>query len=342
MSDAPHIAGDGAAGIDRPPEMPVPDRLNTGLVLLVTCLAATLLWLGSQATAWYAVLAVGVVFSYVMLTGYALLHEATHDNLHSTPRGNYWLGVATGLLFPAPFSLIHYTHRNHHKYNRTDREMFDLYYPTDNRVLKYAQWYCILCGLFWPLVPLGAVLFAVWPGLLQSRMVREADSARGLYYVSRVPPEVVRAVRRETVLIVLAFVGLFWALDLRWLNTLALYACFSFNWSTRQYITHAFTPRDVVEGAFNLRHNRLMSWLLLHGEWDLNHHRRPDVSWYYLPRLSPPDEPRISYCRQYWRQWLGPIPATEPAPTPQEEPAPQEAPTLAGNRAPLAVGAERR
>ena len=93
-----------------------------------------------------------------------------------------------------------------------------------------------------------------------------------------------------------------------------LYACFSFNWSTRQYVGHAFTRRDVVEGAWNLRHNRVMSWVLLHGEWDLNHHRRPDVPWYYLPRLSPPGEPRTGYVRQYWRLWRGPRLVTEPAP----------------------------
>jgi fatty acid desaturase len=115
-------------------------------------------------------------------------------------------------------------------------------------------------------------------------------------------------------LIAAFFAGLFWLLELRWQNTLVLYACFAFNWSTRQYIGHAFSSRDVVEGAWNLRHSRVMSWLLLHGEWDLNHHRRPDVSWYYLPRLSPASEPRPSYVRQYWRMWLGPRPAVEPAP----------------------------
>jgi hypothetical protein len=57
-----------------------------------------------------------------------------------------------------------------------------------------------------------------------------------------------------------------------------------------------------------------MTWILLHGEWDLNHHRHPEVPWYFLPRLSPPDEPRMSYMRQYFRQWQGPRPNVEPAP----------------------------
>ena len=109
------------------------------------------------------------------------------------------------------------------------------------------------------------------------------------------------------------FAAIFWLLDLRWQNTMVLYACFAFNWSTRQYVGHAYTHRDVIEGAWNLRHNRLMSWLLLHGEYDLNHHRRPDVPWYYLPSL-PSDAPRPSYVRQYWRLWRGPRLATEPAP----------------------------
>ena len=110
------------------------------------------------------------------------------------------------------------------------------------------------------------------------------------------------------------FAALFLLLGLRWSSVLLMYACFSFNWSTRQYVGHAFSPRDVIEGAWNLKHNALMSWILLHGEYDLNHHRRPEVSWYYLPRLSEADEPRPSYLWQYGRQWLGPRPATEPAP----------------------------
>ena len=51
-------------------------------------------------------MASGVVFSYLLLTDYALLHEAAHANLQSHPRRNYWLGFLTGLLFPIPFSMI--------------------------------------------------------------------------------------------------------------------------------------------------------------------------------------------------------------------------------------------
>jgi fatty acid desaturase len=301
--------------------MPILDRLNLALVVLVLTGCVALLWLGSQMTTWYWLLLVGALFSYLMLTNYALLHEASHGNLSSGRRLNYALGVVTGLLFPIPFRLMRTTHQNHHHHNRTDHEMFDLYYPHDNRALKWAQWYCLLCGLFWPLVPLGAVLFSLCPGLLRWQMVKKAGPARGMAIVANLERGAVRAMRLELLLIVAFFAGLFWLLELRWQSTLVLYACFSLNWSTRQYVGHAFSRRDVVEGAWNLRQSWWMSWLLLHGEWDLNHHRHPEVSWFYLPRLSGPGEVRRSYLAQYWRQWLGPRPCREPAPvSPHSQP----------------------
>ena len=66
-----------------PPNMPIPNRLNLCLVALVFCGGVALLWLGSQVTVWYAVMLIGMAFSYLMLTNYALLHEASHGNLHS-------------------------------------------------------------------------------------------------------------------------------------------------------------------------------------------------------------------------------------------------------------------
>ena len=295
-----------------PPDMPIPERLNFILVASVFVGALALLLLASHVHGWLAICGVGVVYSYLLLTNYALLHEASHGNLQSTARRNYLLGFVSGLLFPMPFTLMRSTHQGHHDFNRTDVEMFDLYYPDDNRVLKYIRWYGILCGFFWPLVPLGAVIFSISPSAMRDRIFGRFKP-RG-YLLHGIQDVAVWAVRVETLLIIGFYAGLFWLFDLRWQNTLVLYACFAFNWSTRQYIGHAFTKRDVIEGAWNLRHNRFMSALLLHGEYDLNHHRHPEISWYYLPRLSPPDARQPNYLKQYWRQWLGPRLATEPAP----------------------------
>jgi fatty acid desaturase len=300
-----------------PAGMPVPNWLNLFLVMVVAGCALTFLWLASRLEHPLALGAAALMFSYVLLTNYALLHEATHNNLHSSRNGNYCLGVLTGALFPIPFSMIRITHQGHHLRNRTDFEMFDLYYERDIKVIKFAQWYSILCGLFYPIIPLGAVVFVCWPGLVNLPIFQRARSSRHL--LGDIGRGAIWRIRLELLVIVGFFVLLFWLLELRWERVLLCYACLSFNWSTRQYIGHAFSKRDVVEGAWNLRHNRLMTWVLLHGEYDLNHHRHPEISWYYLPQLSSSKEPRPSYILQYLRQWLGPRPALEPAPESKEE-----------------------
>lgn len=302
-------------GLTPPPvDMPVPNGLNLTLSLCVFTTALGLLWLGSHVESHWAVVGVGMLFSYLLLTNYALLHEASHGNLQSDPRRNYALGLLAGLVFPMPFTLMRSTHQGHHVHNRTDVEMFDLYYPHDNRFIKYVRWYGILLGFFWPLVPLGAVLFSVFPAAWRAS-VFDRFKPTG-YLLNGVQNAAVWLVRAETLLISAFFFLLFWLLELRWQNTLFLYLCFAYNWSTRQYIGHAFTKRDVIEGAWNIRHNRLMSFVLLHGEHDLNHHRHPEIPWRYLPNLSPANEERPNYLLQYWRQWLGPRPNTEPEPKP--------------------------
>jgi fatty acid desaturase len=305
------------ARIQPPPDMPIPDRLNVFLVTVVFGTAVGLLWLGSWVQPWWAVLGVGVVFSYVLLTNYGLLHESAHGNLQTVRWRNYVGGLISGLLFPMPFTMIRTTHAGHHLRNRTDFEMFDLYYPTDSKLIKFVQWYGVLCGLFWPFVPLAAVLFALCPWILSLRVFHDYRPYRHL--LGDIRKSQLRMIRLELALIAIFFAALFWLLELRWQNTLVLYACFSVNWSTRQYIGHAFSKRDVIDGAFNLQCNRLMTWVLLHGEYDLNHHRRPDVPWFYLPRISPANEQRDSYLAQYWRQWRGPRPVTEPAPESLQE-----------------------
>jgi len=298
--------------------MPIPGWLNLALVLVVLPAGVTLLWFASHAPYWWMSAIAGVVFSYIMLTNYALLHEAAHGNLNAHPLANYLLGVATGVLFPAPFRLIRTTHQNHHNHNRSDYEMFDLYYPHDNRVLKYAQWYGLLLGFFWPLVPLSALLFAIYPRFLETQFVKKLNPARGVNIAANITREAILMLRLEVLLIVGVFGLMFWLLELHPLAVIWCYACFSVNWSTRQYVGHAFSERHIIDGAWNLRHNWLMSWLLLHGEWDLNHHRRPDVPWYYLSEVATTGDRRIGYISQYWRQWLGPQLCEQNAPEPRD------------------------
>lgn len=293
-------------------EFPIPGRLNVALSALGFAGAVLLLWAGSLRPEWWWAVAWGIPFSYWMLFVYSLIHQAQHDTLHADPRLNYAWGTALSALFPAPFTMIRTTHQGHHLRNRTDDEMFDLYYPTDNRFLKVAQFYCILLGLFWPIIPIGGLLAAVCPGIFKTRLFQRGRNTR--YLLGDIRPQQVGLIRLEVLLIIGLFVGLSYALPLHWLNLLLMYACFSFNWSTRQYVTHAFTHREILDGALNLKTGKLMSLLLLNGEWDLNHHRYPMIPWPYLPEVSPPGSTQHSYLLHYWRQWRGPRPCTEPPP----------------------------
>ncbi len=314
VAASPPSAADIVAGrIERPIATPVPNLLNAVLVLLAVASWIGLLWLASRVGHPLAVFGVGIVFSYLFLTIYALLHEGCHGNLNSHPRLNYCLGVVTGLMFGSPFAMIRVTHQGHHSRNRTDPEIFDLYTDTDSRFLKTMQWYGTLLGLFWPLIPASAVMISICPGAVQSRLFTRpplgnanlADLGRGDVWRMRI----------ELLLLAGMLAGLHAWMGLAWWHWLILYGCASFNWSTRQYIGHAFTPRDIIDGALNLRHNGLMSRLLLFGEWDLTHHRRPEVPWIYLPRITSDTEQRPGYHAQYWRQWTGPRRTEEAEPS---------------------------
>ncbi len=286
-------------------------RLNAALIGVVYALALALLWLGARVGPWQALL-LGVLFSFVLVSNYALIHEGTHDNLHPDARANRWLGVLAGFLFPIPFSMIKVTHTVHHCCNRTDHEMFDLYYPGDNMFLKLGQWYSLLCGLFWPCIPVGMVLLATFPALLKTAPFRRARTTAVLF--DDFEQHGIRQIRLEVLLLLGFWVALFWLLDVNWTNLLIMYACFAFNWSTRQYVTHAFTPRDVVNGALNLRVSGWMSWLLLKGNWDLVHHQYPWLPWTQLQTYGQHSAPQVDFWPQYWRMWRGPIPNREPAP----------------------------
>ena len=123
--------------------------ISSGLFILMIFL----LWFGSYFQGLSIVIA-GLIFSFLMLTNYAMMHEAMHYSLHSNSSKNYYVGVGLSWLFPVSFTFMATSHQVHHKFNRTDHEMFDYYYETDNKVVKYLQWYSILIGIYTPIIPL--------------------------------------------------------------------------------------------------------------------------------------------------------------------------------------------
>jgi fatty acid desaturase len=291
-----------------------PQKLNTALSAGVVFLGLGILWFSSRSGV-IGNVALGVVYSFLLLTNYALMHEAAHRYLHGNKKINRGLGTLLSWLFPMSFTLFTLTHIMHHRTNRTRHEMFDYYDPDDNKLKKYGMWYAILTGVYWIVIPLGSLLWALAPKLFQTKPFKNAPITAVLF--REFDKDSVAAIRWECTLGIVFWIMAWIALDLRWSAVLIAYACFAFNWSTRQYVSHAFTPREVREGAHNLKVGKFMGCVLLNGQWELVHHQYPALPWIYLGEYGKSSTPPISYWRQYLRLWKGPQPNPQSAPSPR-------------------------
>src|SRR6266516_3332124 len=153
--------------------LPVPGALNIALAAGMLTANGLLLYLGSHASSWRWLLAAALAFSYTNNTGYSLLHECVHRKFHPSRRVNEWFGRVLAASFPTGFTFHRMCHLGHHRRNRTEVERFDYYTPDDSRLLKFAQWYGILTGVYWLIPPLGCLLVLFVP---QSVLVRLIDA----------------------------------------------------------------------------------------------------------------------------------------------------------------------
>ncbi len=290
----------------------IPSKLNILLVFSVQVSAFGLLWLASRLDLLWSI-PIGIIFSFVLLTNYALMHESVHHVLHNSKIINYILGVLTHSLFPKSFTMFEIAHKMHHQGNRTDHELFDYYYPSDNKITKNIQWYGILSGVYYPLVPLATLVMSISPWLFHTKPFRESEFSSILF--TEFKGRVITKIRLEVLFGVLFLVVMWNLLSLHWQSVLILYGCFGFNWATRQYVTHAWTPRDVIEGASNLSVGKLHGMILLNGQWDHSHHKFPFLPW---TELSSPQYHTVqptSYFRRWLSLWKGMRPNFEKAPS---------------------------
>lgn len=292
--------------------------LNAFLLFTLQVLAWSTLWAASHIGILWAI-PLGIVFSFFQLTNYALMHEAGHHVLTRSSSFNYMFGVLCASMFPKSFTLYEVAHHMHHRGNRTDHEMFDYYYPNDNMFIKNVQWYGILTGIYYPLIPLGSILIALAPWLFHTKMVKQAKTSQILF--SDIRGKNVSKIRFEVLFIALYWFAMWKLLSLSIVGVLICYVCFAFNWATRQYVTHAWTKRDVVEGASNLKVSRLSGAILLNGQWDHVHHKFPFLPWSELTNTKYHEQTPVSYFRRWLSLWGGMRPNTEKAPeviTPDE------------------------
>jgi len=292
--------------------MRIPGTLNITLLVGAGASCVAMLWIASHGTWWQALLA-AIAFSFLNNTLFSLLHESVHGIAHENRRVNELMGQVAAVFFPTGLALQRVFHLGHHARNRTVEEQFDYIRPFDNPLLKRAQWYAILTGLYWVFVPLGGIAYLVWPSLYTSPLLRSRSSemavqtgASSMFAGIQDAPRL--RIRLELLFTLGVQAAMFFALDLNLGGWLLCYAAFAVNWSSLQYTDHAFSKLDVQDGAWNLRVNPLTRLLFLNYHHHLAHHRHPTVPWIHLGRFIREDDERPTFWSIYRQMWRGPRP----------------------------------
>ena len=301
----------------------IPGSLNIVISCCSYAAAMVLLWLAANAESLTVILVAAMLFSFVANTIFSLLHESVHRTFHNRDSINTLFGRVSAAFFPTGFQLQKICHLGHHRRNRTDLELFDYYTQGDNLWVKYYRLYSILLGFYWLTIPLSCLLFVFVRAPLETnkrfyRMVEIMGFAPMMVDVLKGPNTIIRA----EILFTIGFqIALFILLDLSWQSWLLCYTAFALNWCALQYTDHAWTPRDIINGAWNLRVSRPVQAIFLNYHLHLAHHQYPHVPWIHLPKFVDHTVPRPRFLNIYLSLWKGPRYTREPAPTPVVNPA---------------------
>jgi fatty acid desaturase len=284
---------------------PIPVFLNLATLSICSALYFGLLFAASRAPTLAGVIGYGVLFAAIMIPVYSLIHEAAHNMLVPDSRWNDRLGRWLCMLFIVSFSFFKHCHLRHHRKNRTDIECWDLCLERHTRWKRYGNLYLMMAGLGYLSLWLSVVLFAIAPRLVYSRVFQKHTEIAGFLEGSDEPGKLARF-RVESWAVLLFQAAVFWVLDLRFVAWLVPFLIHGFIWSSQNYVNHAFSRRDVLNGAHNLKIPRWLKPLYLNFNLHLAHHQNPYVPWRHLPQFVEPNPQRISFFLNYLRLWTGP------------------------------------
>ncbi len=279
--------------------------------------AATLLALDralALGTALGAALAAGLLAFFAMLMQgvFSLMHEYFHRNAHASRRANYVIGVVASTLFGTSATLHRVHHWGHHLRNRTEAERGEFVHPSESRAGKTALYYFAICGGLW----LGGLVFPLLSLFIPYRFVRAlARTKRFNTYAAaheQFKPRDWTAMRVEALGLYLFWGAILASGVVAPATLLVAYGVFAFSWSSLQWAYHLRTPLHIIEGAYNLRAPRPVRALWLNFNYNLTHHRRPDLPWQELP-----DATELRETQPLWYRWAlmakPPVPFSEDA-----------------------------
>ncbi|MFN8845437.1 MAG: fatty acid desaturase family protein [Bdellovibrionales bacterium] len=259
-----------------------------------------------------------VIFSFSNNTLFSLLHECVHRAFSKNKQINEFFGTLTAAFFPTGFRLQRRFHMSHHRHNRTDSEMFDMYYIEDKRWLKNLQWYSIFTGVYWMSVPLAALIYLVWPSFYGHKFFQRGHALGDQTGSDEMFLSILQETRpfltRIEILYSLLFqLSLFAILNYSFIPWLICHWIFGMNWGALQYADHAWSPRDVREGAWNLKVPRLVRWIFLNYHIHHAHHVYPQIPWYHLKKFED-SKMEKSFLDIYLQMWRGPKLTTDRRP----------------------------
>jgi fatty acid desaturase len=290
---------------------PIYASLNL-LIIAIQLVALFALFYGTAvATSWWQLLLLAAAFGVVGNSVYSIIHEAEHRILHPNAAINDLLGVGMALFFPAPYHLLRQGHLCHHRCNRTDAEVFDLYFDGDTPWVKWVKFYSIITGVYWITVVLSNIVVLVFPFLLKRRFYEFDDHLAS--FVDALNPKFWWFIKLEALLAIGLHALIVWSMGIPLLNYAIVYFGFGFSWSAMQYVHHFGTERHVLKGVRNLWLFGPIDLIWLNHNWHAAHHQHPTVPWVYLPRLSQQkcDSQRGFLLWYYLKMWRGPRHTTQ-------------------------------
>lgn len=250
-----------------------------------------------------------VVFFCLMMQGvFSMMHDCIHGLGHHRKKVNYIMGWVTGVLFGTPYSLYQVNHHGHHIRNRTPPEIAEFVLPGESRLRKTIVYYFAVCGGIWLGSFIALLVFPFVPFTLVRFLNKPGKSMNG-YSLSFKSFDIWRwtRLRLESLTSIVIYGILIYWRDWNLANLAIAYLAFGFSWSSLQWVYHLRTPLDPIEGAYNLRSWTPIRWLFLNFNYNLTHHRHPELHWQELHSKTNLKETQPSWYR-YFLIFLPPEP----------------------------------
>lgn len=300
-------------------DYPIPGTKNIIILFFSIALAFISLWKTQLHWMHYSMIPWIVIFVLISHTLFSLLHEAVHGIFHSNKIINKFAGRLCAFLFPTSFSLQQIYHLGHHRRNRTDHEMFDLYYETDNYFLKKLTIIFMMTGFYWSSPLLSCLLFFIAPGFYKQDWFVKTRANKAFGFEAMLGGLSKKTTPILTIWLEILALFFFWFIIFKFFHLnfstwIVCYWSFGMAWGSLQYTDHAFTKRDIRNGAWNLKVNSLIRIIYLNYHYHLVHHRYPSLPWNHLGNFVDENEEKPSFFSIYFRLWRGPEKTNEKPP----------------------------